>query len=335
MFRLISTELRRLRKRAFFKAMVIGLLGVIALIAFTSWQSSKPVSDAELAESERYYQENLNWYNEAKANGDIDDAIASCEQDKIDNPDWYEPGFDCTEVWPEPQREDFIYRWITDYTSQAAGSTEAYSLVIFFAALLFAISFLTAEISTGAIGNWLTFEPNRTKVYWSKAIAAGIGLVATSAALMAVFHPVIRSVFTLNGAVGEDPAQAFGDALLVSGRALVAVAAGAVIGVAIGALTRHAALALGIMIGWLIGAEVMLSQLKPQLSQYLVLPNVQAWVTGRYDYYMEKCTVTADGRSCEYVTQTLYQAHGGWYLLIVAVALTLAAWLVFLRRDVN
>ena len=42
------------------------------------------------------------------------------------------------------------------------------------APLLLAGSFVSAEFSTGSIGNWLTFAPRRVRVYLSKVLAAGL-----------------------------------------------------------------------------------------------------------------------------------------------------------------
>ena len=51
------------------------------------------------------------------------------------------------------------------------------SYLLAFVAFLLGPSFVGAEFSSGSIGNWLTFEPRRLRVYGSKLIAAGAGML--------------------------------------------------------------------------------------------------------------------------------------------------------------
>lgn len=57
------------------------------------------------------------------------------------------------------------------------GLVQGSSYVLAFAAFLIGASFVGAEFSSGAIGNWLTFEPRRLRVYGSKLLAAATGLL--------------------------------------------------------------------------------------------------------------------------------------------------------------
>src|ERR671916_825277 len=57
------------------------------------------------------------------------------------------------------------------------GTNAIATSAVFLLAIVFAlgVSFVTAEVTSGALGLWLTFEPRRQRVYWSKAVAAALG----------------------------------------------------------------------------------------------------------------------------------------------------------------
>ena len=93
-----------------------------------------------------------------------------------------------------------------------------------FAAFLVGASFIGAEYSTGSLANWLTFVPQRLKVYGSKVIAVVLALGRCVGAVAVLRHA--RSV-ALRTQVARQAAARPGSATSprAGGRAVVLVAA--------------------------------------------------------------------------------------------------------------
>ena len=74
----------------------------------------------------------------------------------------------------EPKLENWL-GGAPSFDRDTSGLLTSISVVFVLAPLLLAGSFVSAEFSTGSIGNWLTFAPRRVRVYLSKVLAAAVG----------------------------------------------------------------------------------------------------------------------------------------------------------------
>src|SRR5690606_11268964 len=149
-----AVEVRRLTSRRLALVSALGVLGIIAVIVFAMFQSARPVSASELETAREQYEADLEqWENGGREQCEADEereqeidpsADFACDQPMVfENYYWEEPTF-------------------AEYAPQLL---PLLAIPFAFVAFLVGVSFVAAEFSTGAMGNWLTFEPRRTRVY--------------------------------------------------------------------------------------------------------------------------------------------------------------------------
>ena len=73
----------------------------------------------------------------------------------------------------------------------------------------------------------------------------------------------------------------------------------------------------------------------PSAQPWLLSTNLTGWLQHGTTYFVERCTSSDGGYSCETVEQPLSFAHSATYLGVLVVALVLVTALVFRRRDVR
>ena len=332
MNRLLGVELDRFASRTLIRLGVLVVLIVSGLAVFAAWQAASPPSATEIAQAQTYYQQNLDDWN---LHGD--QQIADCrtsEQNAKD--DATAAGTDATSIdfgcdqMTAPTLENFLGpapEFVADSEMLLSGLANLYVL----AAVLLAVSFVAAEFSTGAIGNWLTFAPRRTRVYLSKMLAAGIGAIPVTVLGVGVFLGGSWLAYQHFDALGAGDA---GPLWAMAGR-IVALAVGAAVGGAgLGFLVRHTAAALGILLAWAVVVEGILGNVVTALRPWTLTLNLSAWVNGSAEYYTTVCTTTADGQTCTSFAHTITQTQGGLVLGGVVVAHALLALVVFRRPDV-
>jgi ABC-2 type transport system permease protein len=335
MRRLLKVELRRLRARRLVRWAAVGTVALAVLTVAVAYMSSMPPSDAELADARVFHQQQLEDWEE---NGD--EYVAQCEADEEAAQD-VEPGadFGCDQM-EAPLLEHFYTptpTFVGDEESwPAPGLTTVTQLAPLLAlfAVLVGVSFLTAEISTGAIGLWLTFEPRRQRVYWSKALAAALGVLPVVVVAYVVMAGGGYGAYALNGQLGDVSSGTWAELAAVGGRLVLAAALVAATGAALGALLRHAAAALGLAVGWFAVVESVVAAWAPETQRWLVQTNLSAWIEGGTTYWVDQCTTDATGSVCESVEHAVSQTQGGLLLLGLTAVLSLVAVLVFRRRDV-
>lgn len=195
--------------------------------------------------------------------------------------------------------------------------TPAIFLTLF--AFVAGASMIGAEWKAGTFTNLLTWEPRRTRVMAAKLGAAGLLAGAISAALLAVFSAAfLPTVLAKGTTAGADAAWLGG---LTAGVLRIAGIAGlaAVAGAAVAAIGRNTAGAIGAVFGYIALIEPLVRGLRPRLQPWLVVENAVVWLTG--------------GRAAELpIDRTA--AEAGLTLAAYAVALSLVAWFLFIRRDV-
>ncbi|MBD5787754.1 ABC transporter permease subunit [Cellulosimicrobium terreum] len=334
MSRLLRVELRRLRARRLVRWATAGTIALALLTVVLAFTQSLPTSDAELAQAEESYQWAL---DDWERNGD--DIVAECEEMEAGDPTGADYG--CDQI-TAPTLENFLAPvptfegddeiWPASGRSTVAGF--APMLVLF--ALLVGVTFVTAEISTGAIGLWLTFEPRRQRVYWSKATAAMVGVLPVVAISYLVMAGGAYGAYALNGQIGDVTGETWSVLGAVGGRVLVAAAGVAAVGVALGTVLKNAAAALGAVVVWVGVLENVVAATLPELQRWLVRTNLAAWTDGGTSYWVNRCTSDpTGGMTCDSVERAVSQTQGAVFLLGVAVVLSLLAVLVFRRRDVS
>jgi len=340
MLRLVGAELHRFRLRILFWVAGVAIVGFVGVFLLQAYGEARPPSAAAVAEAQQYLapavQEWEQQYDSAQAEADAVQCLSDEADAKKTDPD---ADFGCDQMWAKPTIDQYLpYR--STYAQEAPGMVGNDAILLLLISLVVGISFITAETSTGALGNWLSFEPRRARVYASKATALATGVAVVSAVSLAVLGAGVRLVFAAFGRLGEatEAHRALVEATQTSGRVVLAAAAFALIGYALGVLVRHAAIAVGVLLVYLAACEGALRAAFPTVQRWLASTNVLAWVEGRYTYGVSTCErdPSTGYLSCDrWVEHTIYQRAGGWYLLAGTLVALALAWVVFRRRDVS
>lgn len=329
MMRLTGVELRRLTARRLTVIGVLGMLLVTAFLLFATWQDARPLSADEQRQAQVHFETaHKDWVENAEQ------YRATCEAEWHKQPD-PKPKLEELCSYPEPTIDDFG-KPRTVFAEAMPVLLLAASYFLVFAAFLIGASFVGAEFSTGAIGNWLTFEPRRLRVYASKLLAAAIGLAPVVAVVLAI--QLIGSFLIIDqlGDTSTTTGKVWGDLVATGGRVVLMTALAAALGGVVGLLLRHTAAAIGLAMGYLVLIEGVFAGFLSQAQPWLVKLNFDAFVRHGTEYYVTECSTGSDGNyMCDSIEKTLSFEHGAWYLGILAVALVLLGAAVFHRRDVN
>jgi ABC-2 type transport system permease protein len=329
MIRLTGVELRRLTARRLTVIGVLAVLVITAFLLFALWRESKPLSAEEQRAAQTQYEQAHKYWQE---HGEEDRA--RCEEDWRGQPD-PKPALEEMCNFREPTVDDFG-RPQTVYAEVMPEMLLGSSYLLVFAAFLIGASFVGAEFSTGAIGNWLTFEPRRLRVYGSKVLAAGIGLAPVATVVLAIVLLGGYLIIDQLGDTANTTGKVWGDLTATGGRAVLLTALGASIGGVVGSLLRHTAAAIGVVMAYLVLIEGVFASFLNKAQPWLVKTNFDAFVRHDTRYYVEQCSSSSDGGfQCNSIERTLSFEHGAWYLGILAVVLVLVGGAVFYRRDVN
>ncbi|WP_026928083.1 ABC transporter permease [Granulicoccus phenolivorans] len=179
-------------------------------------------------------------------------------------------------------------------------------------AYIAAAAYQGSESSSGALGTWLSFVPERARVYAAKLGAVTLAAAAYGTLLVG---GSLGSMLILTLSVGGNPAP--GRAPLYAVNAVLYIVAGALLGSALGTLLRSTLGALGAAIGLLV-LSVVLS----------ILPGMLGLRTPALLTYSLAFLGIGD------VVGARSAAAGVVTLLPVAVLVAVAA-VVFCRRDVD
>jgi len=329
MIRLTTVELRRLTARRLTVIGVLGVLAITALLLFATWQEARPLSAEQQRIAQTQFEtEHQNWVEHGEENR------KRCEADWQKQPD-PKPALEEMCSYPEPTIDMFGKPRMV-FAEAVPELLLGSSYLLVFAAFLIGASFVGAEFSTGAIGNWLTFEPRRLRVYASKLLAAAIGLAPVAAVVLAIVLFGVYLIVDQLGDTSSTTAKVWGDLAATGGRAVLLIAVGAALGGVVGLLLRHTAAAIGVAMGYLVLIEGVFAGFLNSAQPWLVKLNFDAFVRHDTTYFLNKCSTRDDGNyMCETIEKTLSFEHGAWYLGILAVVLVLSGGAVFYRRDVT
>ncbi|MCK9796027.1 ABC transporter permease subunit [Isoptericola sp. 4D.3] len=364
MSRLLRVELRRLWARRLTWWALAGLLGVACLTAFSVYGMAKPPSAEEVAWAQDAYEQELQAWEETG-----EEQVAECaegaESEGITPEEWGCDQLAPRREWFLPPEATFV-RDEVDLDDQAAleafaqdtGTTAdpevaavnssiwndwesgtptiaTSALAVLAVVFVLGVSFVTAETSSGALGMWLTFEPRRRRVFWSKAAAAGLGTVPVTVLGVVASIGAVYAVYAAFGTLGNLTASRWAEIAGFGGRVVVAGVAFAMIGAALGAMFRHAAAAAGAG-AVLAVVGVVASSVAEAAQRWNPVVNITAWIESGAVYGRAVCGPSESGVvECPWVEETVSQTQGGLYLLGLTLVLLLVAALVFRRRDVS
>jgi ABC-2 type transport system permease protein len=328
---LVRVEARRFRYRAAVRWLAV--LAVVAALAVVAgaWSSTRPPSAQAVADA----REQLAWAQEDWAeNGEqyLEDCRAGEEEQRATDP---EVDFGCDEM--EPREESYLpYR--TTFADAAESWVSGASMFLLLLAFAAGVTFVTAEIASGSLSTWLTFVPRRGRVYASKVAVAAAGvLVPTALALLVVVGGSWAGAVA-NGAVGDVDGRTWTDLGLTALRVLAVAGAAGAVGAALGFVTRSAAAALGVGVGWLVVVDSLIAGFLPALQPWTLRVGVQAWVDDGYTAFVSVPCEPLDGVVQNGVCtaeRLVTGVHGGLLLLGATVLLVVVGALVFRRRDVD
>lgn len=327
--RLLGVELDRFFSRSAIQWLVVATFLLGGLGALLALGPATPMSEAEranaVADFESYHE---HWL--AESQGMYEECLASEAAEREIDP---EVDWGCEWALEEPQLSDWL--WETTFAQAGAGIVLGLVTAILLVVLVAAVTFVSAEFSTGAISNWLTFEPRRTRVFFSKLGAAVVGVAPLVAAGYAVALGATWAPFALQGTAGEMTATTWGEYAALGGRVVLAGALVAVVGVALAFFLRHLAAAIGVSVGWLVIVEQLGSLAYPSLQRWTFGNNLRALIEGGATYYLDVCTFDEAGRrTCEWTELAISTWQGGLTIAVFAAVLAVLALLVFRRRDV-
>jgi ABC-2 type transport system permease protein len=204
------------------------------------------------------------------------------------------------------------------------------------AALFVGASFIGAEYSSGALSNWLSFLPERGKVFASKLAALLMGAAMFSAAVSALTLGTTVLVTRATGAKVSD----VGPVAALGGRGVGVALIFAVIGFALALVTRHTIAAAGTLVVYLFVSGILTTLVEviaglQRLKRLLPQNNLTAFIDYGYTYNDYGGEMTDQGVSETVVQHTISFGHGLIYWVVVVAVLVAGSYVVFRRRDVN
>ena len=329
MMRLVKVELRRLFSRRLTSIALLSALAFTGLMLFDAYQQTKPLSSQQLAfQKTQFDQAHQSWeLNGVQQFKDCQkkQAIAKKSDPTIDyrcndmEPKWANWGK------PKVKFADLMHSTLLNW-----------SYLIAFIGYIIGAGFVAAEFSSGSIGNWLTFEPRRLRVYASKLIAAGVGLIPATVALIGLLFGGVWLITSNYGSAAGTTAKMWSDLGFMTGRSITLAVVAAVVGAAIGTLLRHTAAVIGLAMGYLVLIEIIFSHSLQYMQLWFLRINMEGWLQHGTKYFTTTCKTDSQGNyRCDGVEKLLGFGHSATYLGLLVVFVVALSAMVFQRRDVN
>lgn len=319
MRQVLRAEIRRLFTRRLTLLALLGLLALVALFQLQVNAMVTPPSPEAVAAAQAEYQEYLEdweanreeWEAECVADGG---SAQECATERPDPEGW---GLAATPY---------------DEAAGMAVTFGAYlgGMVIF----VVTASFIGAEVTTGSLANWLTFVPDRRRVYAGKLlVAAGFSLLVGLA--VSALTVAVSALLTL--AHGQ-PLTGLPDIVAMAARGALVVGIFGVLGFCVALLTGSTGATIGVLLGaiFVLYVRIVLAY----ASRWAQLPapmspdvNLQAVLNKGTTYAPSAGSGTGEGYPS--VEKTLSVWHGLGYWAVVLALLIAVTWHVFRRRDVT
>jgi ABC-2 type transport system permease protein len=201
--RLTGVELRRLIARRLTVIGVAAVLIITAFLLFATWRDARPLSEAAQRQYQLAFEEaQKDWkLNGAQYQKDCEASYAAAPDPKPPLKEFC-PGPPTLEQFGKPQ---------TVFAEVMPSLLQGSSYLLVFIAFLIGASFVGAEFSSGSIGNWLTFEPRRLRVYGSKLAGAAIGLVPVAIGITAILMLGTYLIVDHYGTTASTTGEVWGD----------------------------------------------------------------------------------------------------------------------------
>jgi ABC-2 type transport system permease protein len=323
--RLFRAELLRIRSRRLTWVALGAVLVVVVLTQLAVFFSVRPLSAEELDQSRVQFEQAQQDYQQNKA--EYDRQAQQCRDDGGSEEE-------CN--YFVPRQEDYVARSVATFSEAASLAVTVTVFVTALSLLFLSASLVGADFSTGALSNWLSFIPERTKVYVSKLVAIVLAGAVATAVLggLALALAGLATVLAGGDVQGVEPGAA------MVGRGVLVGVVAVLLGFGIAMLTRHTIAAVGAVLAYLFLSFVynIVSFAVPAvqgLQGGLPENHALALLNNGHTYYTFVNEPTASGEFEERpIEHTITMAEAGVYwavLLGVLVAVTLV---VFRRRDV-
>lgn len=262
MSRLLSTEFRRFAMRQLVLVLVVAAIGGVVIGALTAAVRSHPPTASEIASAERMAEQDRRACEDDPATQQMLPAHTTAEEfcrQEIDSRNYYESS--------ELELAD-LPEWLT-----------AVSFLLLVGGLVLGASFVGADWHAGSMATLLTWEPRRIWVLVAKAIVCMVSVFVLALVLEILLALALSAVTAIWGITSPLPAGWFGSVAGTILRAAFAASLGSGIGSAIAMIGRNTAAALGILFAYLAIFEVMIRQLYPDWSRWLLGENLATLVT--------------------------------------------------------
>ncbi len=322
--RLLLVELDRFRSRRAIALVLLAAAVLTALLAWTAIWDSRPVSSHDLAAAR------------AQAAADAQDPgleqeLAACRA----NPEQYF-GQDSTVGQCEllvPRAESYLPRQPLSLAGLKTHRGLALLVLLTGLAIIVGTTFAGGDWASGSMSNQLLFEPRRTKVWLTKAVAVTLATLVVVGLLVTAFWVSILLTAQARGLPLSATVQQQVGWMAARGVLLAAMAA--LGGFALTMLLRHTVGTLALLFAYAVGGEAVVTVLPVQRAgDWSVANNVFAWLK-------DGTRVFDDGIRCApsmHVCDRSYHlplTHGLAYLAVLLAVTLLVSWWAFRRRDVS
>ncbi|MGO4598852.1 ABC transporter permease subunit [Terrabacter sp. 2RAF25] len=337
---LVGVELRRLWWRRLTKVAVVALVLFTGAAVYNAYSSSTPERLAQQLDDYKALVADTK-RQQADFKEQLPQMLAQCRQDQAaerqrSGDQSVDFGCDSIAGPTEPTLEQFgLVPPVADVITAGIATSAAY--LVAFLAFVLGASAIGAEFTTGSMGNWLTFQPRRTRVALTKLAAVALGGAALAVVFALLTNLGARMIAVVNRPGEElvlpEPATATDSVpQLLLRVGAVAVLAG-ICGAALALVLRYTAGVVGVLLAYAVGVELIAAQafLQGRLKPWTVGTNVEAFLGKGTTYFAERC----EGSTCSFASQSLSYTHSWIFLLVVGLALTVVGVLTFHRRDVS
>ncbi len=326
MTRLIRVELTRLWWRRLPIVAAVGLLVVVGLTLFGVDQQAGAAARA-LAGQDEFFNEAV---ADFEANGEENMALCLEDQERErELSGESDIDFGCEQMEPT------VEEWFGTPPSAAELFPQlisGLSWVLLFAAVVIGGSATAREVGQRTLGTWLTFEPRRGLVYFSKLVAVGLWTLPLTLVLMVGVVLGTIAVLQRNGVPDGMTSGEWSDLAWIAVRLLVLAVVAGFIGAASGFVLRNVAILIGLLVGYAIAVESILAYQVESLQPWTVSKHVQSWLLdGTTWLTIGRC----DESGCAETERALTLAQSSVYLGVIALVVTLLGYLFLTRTDVD
>jgi ABC-2 type transport system permease protein len=323
--RLFRAEWTRLFARRFTKIMLVVVITVLAVVGLSVAANSHRIDDAARTKARAEAAAELQRYQKAEA-----DCRAAKERGE-DISRRYPP--DC-DFGPFQPQEDWFLPYEFRFRAEMPNFLLVAAGVLTLFGFLVGASFVGAEWTSGGMTNLLLWRPRRLVVLGSKLFTLLVGVLLTSALVIAAYVGSFWLIARYRGALGNLTRGFWESLALTGGRAVGLVLVGAAAGFALASLGRHTATALGVGIGYAliveVGGQIVLSALAARdPARYVLSSYVSGWLFKRYELPPSNCA----GLECKAYVITWGMSAA--VLGAVVLATVLVAFVSMRRRDVT